>query len=161
MINKSICGLFAASVLVVCGCDRAAEQQEKADDAMEEARAKTEKVQADAGRDTRKIQEEADGKMAEAQAAFLKIREDHRHKVEKNLLSLDEDITKLSARAQTEGTKSKLVTESQLSEIRMKRGQFESSFSSLGRATAREWDASRELVDQEWDDLKKLMSQAS
>ena len=149
------------SALLVSGCDGADDEQKKADEAAEEAREKGEKVQASARESTRRIEGEATEKIAEAQAAFSKMREDHRHEIESNLVKLDEEITKLSARAQTEGAKAKLATETKLAEIRVKREHFQSSVRTLGTTSAREWDALRAALDQEWDDLKKFVDKAS
>ena len=41
---------------------------------------------------------EEDKKVAEAQASFLKIREDYRHKVTEDLVGVDKDIAELEAK---------------------------------------------------------------
>jgi len=151
---------MALSLAFGAGCDKAADEQRKAD----EARAEADKTSAEASREaTEKInaaQAEADKKVADAQAGFLKLREDYRHKATENLVELDKDIAELEAKSKTATGKVKASIDKRLPDIRTQREAFTNEYKSLELASALTWDDTKARVDKAWDGLKALVDKA-
>jgi len=119
---------------------------------------------ADANREaTEKInaaQAEADKKVADAQANFLKLREDYRHDVNGDLTSIDKDIADLEAKAKTATGKTKANIDGALPNIRALRESVATEYRSLELASAVTWDDAKGRVNKAIDDLKKAIDKA-
>lgn len=152
---------FAALMTAAMGCeDRAAKQQEKAAEAQREANEKIAKAQNESVTEVTGAQVEADKKINEANASFLKLREDYRHKAQKDLVELDKDIADLEGKAKTAAANKKAEYDAALIDIRAKRAQYTSSYDTLQNATASTWDAAKENTERAWDGLKAAMRKA-
>jgi hypothetical protein len=142
------------------GCNKAADQQQKADSARAEADTKV----ADANREaTDKInaaQSEADKKVADAQANFLKLREDYRHSVSEDLVKVDKSISDLEAKEKTAKAKDKASIDAALPNIHSLRESVTTEYRSLELASAITWDDSKARVEKAVDDLKKAVDKA-
>ena len=69
---------IALSLVCAAGCNKAVDEQHKADEARSEADQKVTDANRDASEKINAARAEADKKVADAQANFLKIREDYR-----------------------------------------------------------------------------------
>lgn len=158
MIRSSIvvCGLGLVLALA-SGCNKAADEQQKAVNAQAQANDKI--VQAN--QDAVNAQAEADKKIAEAQANFLKMREDYRHETTTNLVDLDKKIADLEAKEKTSTGKKKADLDAQLTQIRARREAFANDWKSIETASASTWDATKNRLDKEWSDLKNLVERAA
>jgi hypothetical protein len=158
MIRSSIvvCGLGLVLALA-SGCNKAADEQQKAVNAQTQANDKI--VQAN--QDAVNAQAEADKKIAEAQANFLKMREDYRHETTTNLVDLDKKIADLEAKEKTSTGKKKADLDAQLTQIRARREAFANDWKSIETASASTWDATKNRLDKEWSDLKNLVERAA
>jgi hypothetical protein len=142
------------------GCNKAADEQKKADEARNEADKKIGEASNDAAEKINAARADADKKVAEAQADFLKLREDYRHKVTEDLVAVDKDIADLEAKAKTATGKTKAEIEAALPDIRSKRESVSSEYRSLEFASAVSWDNAKARVDKAYDDLKKAIDRA-
>jgi Tfp pilus assembly protein PilP len=158
MLQKAKLGMVGLALLSSVACDRASEQQKKADEAQREASQEMNEVRAEASQEMNKLQAEANREVAEAQAKFSKIREEYRHEVEKNLINLDEEIAKLSTRIEVKKDGVKAGTRERLEMIREKRTEFQKDLASLETASARDWDSAKNALDKEWENLKALVN---
>jgi len=152
-----------AAVLIgvgALGCNKAADEQRKADEARSEADKKVGEASNDAAEKINAARAEADKKVAEAQADFLKLREDYRHKVTEDLVSVDKDIADLEAKAKTATGKTKAEIEAALPGIRSQRESVSSEYRSLEFSSAVSWDDSKARVEKAVDDLKKAIDKA-
>jgi hypothetical protein len=149
--------LGVLGMVFAAGCNRAADEQKKAD----EARAEADKEVTEANREaTDKInaaQSDADKKVAEAQANFLKLREDYRHKVSEDLVSVDKSIADLDAKALKAKGKDKTEIDAAMPNIRSLRENVTTEYRSLELASAITWDESKARVDKAIDELKKAI----
>ena len=153
--------IFAVSLgLAVVGCNRAADEQRKADEARAEADRKAAEVSQDSQQRINSAQAEADEKVAEANASFLKMREDYRHDMTQKLVELDKDIAELEAKAKSETGKAKAKIESNLPTIRQMRDDFVRDYRSVEAASASTWDATKERLNKSWDELEKAVDRA-
>ena len=98
--------------------------------------------------------------MADAQASFLKLREDYRHKVTEDLVSVDKDIAGLDAKVKTATGKTKAEIDAALPNIRTLRENVSNEYRSLELASALTWDDAKGRVDKAVDDLKKAIDKA-
>lgn len=160
MIRSSI--LFAAaatalSLSLVTGCDRASDDQKKADNAQAEANKKIGEAQGEATTKITSAQVEADKKIAAAEADFGKLREDYRHKLQADLIDLDKKIDRLEAKSKTATGKAKLDVDSNLTAIRSRRMVLASDVKSVETATAPAWNDTKARVDKDYSDLKALV----
>jgi hypothetical protein len=151
---------MALSLAFAAGCDRAADEQRKADEARVEADSKSFEANREATEKINAAQAEADKKVADAQASFLKLREDYRHKTTENLVELDKDIAELEAKAKTATGKAKAELDARLPEVRTQREAFTNEYKSLELASAITWDDAKARVDKSWDELKKVVDKA-
>jgi hypothetical protein len=149
-----------AAVLIAIGslgCNKAADEQKKADEARSEADKKVGEASNDAAEKINAANADADKKVAEAQASFLKLREDYRHKITEDLVSVDKDIADLEAKAKTATGKTKAEIEAALPNIRSQRETVSSEYKSLEFSSAVSWDNAKARVDKAFDDLKKAI----
>jgi hypothetical protein len=148
------------ALTLAAGCNRASDEQKKADEARAQADNKVIEANREATDKINAAQSEADKKVAEAQASFLKIREDYRHKVTEDLVSVDKDIADLDAKAKTATGKAKADIESAMPNIHTLRQSVTNEYRSLELASALTWDDAKARVDKAVDDLKKAVDKA-
>lgn len=162
MIRASILASAAMALTLTLGvgCDKAADEQHKANAAQAEADKKIAEANKEATTKTTGAQVEADKKIAAAESDFSKRREDYRHKIQSDLVDLDKKIDLLDAKAKTTTGKAKVDLDSRLTQIRTRRAAFGTSFSSVSTATAPQWDDMKVRMDKEWTDLKALVDKA-
>lgn len=139
------------------GCDKAADEQQRANAAQTEADRKIAEANKEAITKTTGAQVEADKKIAAAESEFGKRREDYRHKVQTDLVDLDKRIDLLDAKAKGATGKAKVDLDAKLTQIRARRAAFNTSFSAVETATAPTWDDMKVRIDKEWKDLKALV----
>jgi hypothetical protein len=161
-MNRSITfsACMALSLALAAGCNKAADEQKKADEARAEADNKVMEANRDATDKVNAARAEEDKKVAEAQADFLKIREDYRHKVTENLTSVDKEIAELEAKAKTATGKTKATLDSNLPNVRTLRENVSNEYRSLELASAITWDDAKGRVDKAVDELKKAVDKA-
>jgi hypothetical protein len=156
---------FTSILAVVVGmglmaCEKAADQQQKADSAREDAQKKVDSATRDANDKINAAREEESRKVAEAQANFLKIREDYRHSISEDLTKLDARVAGLEAKAKTATGKAKAKLDTDLANIRSLRENVTSEYRSLEYSSALTWDKVKASVDKAYDDLKKAVDDA-
>jgi hypothetical protein len=154
----SVC--MALSLAFAAGCNKAADEQQKADEARAEADNKVIDANREATDKINAAQAEADKKVADAQASFLKMREDYRHKVTEDLVSVDKDIAGIDAKAKTATGKSRAEIDAALPSIRTLRENVSTEYRSLELASALTWDEAKGRVDKAVDELKKAVDKA-
>ena len=162
MIRSSIivCG-FGAVLALGAGCNKAADEQQKATNAQVEANQKIVEANQEADQKANKAQADADQKIAAAQADFLKLREDYRHNTTANLVDLDKKIADLEAKSKTATGKKKADLDAELSQIRTQREAFANDWKQIETASATTWDATKNRLDKEWTDLKSAVDRAA
>ena len=162
MIRSSIivCG-FGAALALGIGCNKAADEQQKATNAQVEANQKIVEANQEADKKANEAQADADKKIADAQANFLKMREDYRHDTTQNLVDLDKKIADLEAKSKTATGKKKADLDVQLGQIRTQREAFANDWKNLETASAATWDATKTRLDKEWTDLKSMVDRAA
>ena len=153
----TITACLALSLAFAAGCNKASDEQRKADEARTDADKKVTDANREATDKINAAQAEADKKVADAQASFLKLREDYRHKVTDDLVSVDKQIADLEAKAKTAKAKDKATIEAALPGIRAQRDAVTSEYRSLELASAITWDDAKGRVDKAVDDLKKAI----
>jgi regulator of protease activity HflC (stomatin/prohibitin superfamily) len=151
---------LALSLAFAAGCNKASDEQHKADNARAEADNKVAEANRDATDKINAAQSEADKKVAEAQANFLKLREDYRHSVTDDLVSVDKKIADLEAKAKTAKAPEKSKIEAALPSIRSQREAVSNEYRSLELASAITWDDTKARVNKAIDDLKKAVDKA-
>ena len=161
-MNRSIIvsACMALSLAFAAGCNKAADEQKKADEARAEADNKVIEANREASEKVNAARAEEDKKVAEAQADFLKIREDYRHKVTEDLTGVDKDIAGLEAKAKTATGKAKATLDSALPNVRTLRENVSNEYRSLELASAITWDDAKARVDKAVDELKKAVDKA-
>lgn len=152
-----VAGLIAIGSL---GCNKAADEQRKADEARGEADKKVGEASNEAAEKINAANADADKKVAEAQANFLKLREDYRHKITEDLVSVDKDIADLEAKGKSATGKTKAQIEAALPDIRSQRESVSSEYRSLEFSSAVSWDNAKARVDAAFDNLKKAVDKA-
>ncbi len=162
MIRSSliVCGLGAVLALGA-GCNKAADDQQKATNAQVEANQKIVEANQEADQKANKAQAEADQKIAAAQADFLKMRESYRHDTTANLVDLDKKIADLEAKSKTATGKKKADLDAQLTQIRTQREAFANDWKQIETASATTWDSTKSRLDKEWTDLKSMVDRAA
>ena len=158
LTTLSMC--VALSLPLAAGCNKAADEQQKADQARTDADKKVNEANSEATDKINAARADADKKVADAQASFLKLREDYRHDVTADLVKVDKDIADLEAKAKTEKGKKKADIEAALPNIHSLRESVTSEYRSLEMSSAITWDDSKARVDKAVDDLKKAVSKA-
>jgi hypothetical protein len=154
-ITVSAC--MALSLALAAGCNKAADEQRKADEARAEADNKVIDANREAAEKVNAARADEDKKVADAQASFLKIREDYRHKVTDDLVAIDKDIVDLEAKAKTSTGKAKATLDGNLPNVRTLRENVANEYRSLELASALTWDQSKGRVDKAVDELKKAI----
>lgn len=156
--TASVC--MALSLSLAAGCNKAQDEQRKADEARAEADEKVNEANREATDKINAAQAEADKKVADAQANFLKLREDYRHSVNDDLVKVDKSIADLDAKAQTAKGKTKAEIDAALPNIRTLRENVNTEYRSLELASALTWDDAKARVDKAVDELKKAIDKA-
>lgn len=157
-ITATLCMAFSLSLAT--GCNKAADEQRKADEARTEADNKVAEANRDATDKINAAQAEADKKVADAQASFLKLREDFRHDVNEDLTKIDKDIVDLEAKGKTATGKAKTNIEAALPNIHSLRDSVTTEYRSLELASAVTWDDAKARVNKSVDELKKAIDKA-
>ncbi len=142
------------------GCNKAADEQRKADEARAESDNKVVDASREAAEKINAARADEDKKVAEAQAGFLKLREDYRHKLTEDLISVDKSIVDLEAKSKTATGKAKAEIAAALPGIRSMRENVTAEYRSLEFSSALSWDESKGRVDKSFDDLKKAIDKA-
>jgi hypothetical protein len=151
---------MALTLIFSAGCDKAADEQRKANEAQAEADKKIAEANKEAVTKTTGAQVEADKKIAAAEGDFGKRREDYRHKLQTDLVDLDKRIDILDAKAKTATGKAKTDLDARLAQIHARRSAFSSNVTNVQTATAPQWDDMKVRIDKEWSDLKALVDKA-
>ncbi len=157
-IPVSVC--MALSLALAVGCNKAADEQKKADEARAQADDKVIDANREASEKINAAQAEADKKVAEAQESFNKLREDYRHSVTEDLVGVDKDIASLEAKGKTATGKAKADIDAALPNIHTLRQNVTSEYRSLELASAVTWDDAKARVTKAVDDLKKAVDKA-
>lgn len=158
---KQVFTVGTAALLFAVGCESAADQQRKANEAQAEANAKAADVRSEANRDMQKSQAEADREIAEAQEKFSKMREDFRHEIQSKVVEVDKEIADLRTKATTETGKDKAQIDANLPIIEERRTRFDEAMKQLDQASARTWDQAKTEVKKRWDELKNSVQTAT
>jgi hypothetical protein len=163
MIRATIIASAALALTLTCvvGCDKAADDQNKANAAQAEADKKIADAKKEAADKSNAAQAEADKKIAAAEGDFGKRREDYRHKLQTDLIDLDKKIDNLEAKSKTATGKAKTDLDANLATIRARRTTFAQDMKTLDTSTAMTWDDTKTRVDKEWTDLKALVDKAA
>lgn len=143
--------------LAIAACDRAADEQQKANNAQAEANRKIAESQKESQTEITNAQVEANKKIAEAQANFLKMREDYRHKVTTDLVEVDRKLTDLDNKAVKATGKAKSDLTAKLPDLRARREALAKDYQSLESATVNTWDSAKARMDKELSELKDAM----
>jgi hypothetical protein len=151
---------MALSLALATGCDKAADEQRKADEARAEADNRVIDANREAADKVNAARAEEDKKVAEAQASFLKIREDYRHKVTEDLVGVDKEIAELDAKAKTATGKDKAKLDGNLPSVRTLRENVSTEYRSLELASALTWDDAKGRVDKALSELKDAVDKA-
>lgn len=127
-------------------CDRASDEERKANAAADEANEKIARAT-----------KEADEKIAAANGSFLKMREDFRHATTTKLVDLDRDVEALAARAKQASGQDKADLDARLSQCRALRAAFAADYELLEVATGAAWDNNKARLDKELLDLRAVV----
>jgi tRNA uridine 5-carbamoylmethylation protein Kti12 len=155
--------LFAVSLTALAlagGCNRAADEQRKADEARAEANEDVSEAQREAQLKINAARGEANSEIAEAAANFNKLREDYRHDMNEKLAELDREIAELDTKVTTAAGQTKTDLEAKLPEVKRHREAFLADYRSLEQTSARTWDDAKERVNKSWEQLKKAVDDA-
>ncbi|MDB4935446.1 MAG: hypothetical protein JWP87_2418 [Labilithrix sp.] len=152
---------LALTLTFAVACDKASDEQQKANAAQAEANKKIAEANGEAAEKASKAQGEADKKIAVAEGDFGKRREDYRHKLQSDLVDLDKKIELLEAKSKTATGKTKADLDANLTAIRARRASFAADLKSIETATAVQWDDTKARVDKDWTDLKALVDKAA
>ena len=157
--------LFSGLVLVALlssasACSSAMGEQRKATNAQNKADTEIAATNVERSEKNRVSQDEANVKIADAQAAFTKMRNDYRHETSLGLADLDLDIASLEAKQKTMKGQGKLDLESSLTNIRAARARYTTAHASLEGTTATTWDQAKKELDAQWDVLKDLVDKS-
>jgi hypothetical protein len=160
MIRSVLLSTVAMSLAFAVGCNKAADEQRKADEARAEANEKIVEANNEATKKINYAESQADEKVAEAQASFLKMREDFRHDMNEKVVELDKDIAELEAKAKTATGKAKADLDARLPQIRTQREAFAADYKTVDGATAVTWDGTKQRLEKEWKELKDAVDKA-
>ena len=152
---------MALTLTLVAGCDKGADEQQKANAAQAEADKKIAEANKEALTKTTSAQVEADKKIAAAEGDFGKRREDYRHKIQSDLTDLDKKIEILEAKSKAATGKAKSDLELSLAQIRTRRVAFTADLAGVETATSVQWDNTKARVDKDWTDLKAMVDKAN
>jgi chromosome segregation ATPase len=161
MIRSTIFAAAALSVAVLTtGCNNAADEQAKAEQAQAQANEKAAQARADADAKARAAQADADKKIADAQASFDKMREDYRHTLTNDLTDIDKRIADLDAKKLTATGKTRSDLDVSLTAVHGARERLTADFNNLGAASASTWDRAKANLDKEYSDLRSMIRKA-
>jgi hypothetical protein len=156
MIKPIAFAAVALSFLLTSACDRAADEQKKANQAQAKANEKIAEVAREADQKIKNAQAEADKKIAEAQASFMKLREDYRHTTTEAMVDLDKKVADLEAKAMKSRAKAKTDLELKVKQLKAGREAFLAEYKTLETASAGTWDETKARLDKQWNDLKAM-----
>lgn len=161
MIRSSVLvGALLSIAALTAGCDKASDEVAKANRAQSEANVEITEAAVEAAAKAKSAQASADKGIAEAQASFMKLREDYRHATTNNLADLDKKIAELGAKAKAASGREKTDREKALNVIRTTRERFMTEFAALETSLASTWDRDKANLDKVSDDLKALVDGA-
>jgi len=144
-MNRSFATLATLFVFGAAACEKSGkETQQEIDNAQ--AQGQTEITNA---------QVQTNEKIAEAERAFDKTREDYRHTMQSNLDSLDKKLVDLDAKTTKATGNKKVELTNKSSTLRSQRDTFAADVKSLDTATAATWDATKARMDKEWSDIER------
>lgn len=150
---------------LVAGCLSACEgpgtsAQEKMNKAQSEADKAGADAHAEADKKGNSAQADADEKIAEARADFAKVREDHRHGVQADLVGLDKTIAELDAKSKTATGSARTNLAAKVADVHLRRDAFAAELRRLEDSTATTWDAGKKRLDESWTELKAAVDGA-
>jgi hypothetical protein len=161
MSHPSILATAVLATFLAVGCDKAMDDQTKANNAQTEANEKIAAATKEADQKIAAAQSEADKKAADANANFMKLREDYRHLTANNLVDLDYKVGVLEANSRSAApNKAKVDLDANLNRIHMKRSEFSADYGTIEAASAMTWDDTKARLDKEWSELKALVDKA-
>lgn len=161
MILKPLAVAAALSSLALTtACDKAQDQQTKANVAQAKANTTMVEVGRDADDKMREAQAKADTKIAEAQAAFMTLREDYRHSSTTAMVDFDKRLSELEAKASAAKGKEKASLAATVSQLRVGRDAFIADAKAIETASATTWDATKARLDKQWAELKAIADKA-
>jgi flagellin-like hook-associated protein FlgL len=161
MTHPSILATAVLAAVLAAGCDKAIDDQTKANNAQAEANDKIATATKEADQKILAAQAEADKKTADANASFMKLREDYRHQTTNNLVDLDHKVGVLEASSRSaSANKAKFDLDANLNQIHTKRAEFGADYKSIEAASAMTWDDTKTRLDKEWTELKALVDKA-
>lgn len=138
--------LLGALLLAGAACDKASDDERRANVAAAEA---NEKIAA--------ATREADEKIAAANAGFAQLREEYRHDTTIKLVDVDRDVEALSSRTESATGQQRADLDARLSRVRALRAAFAADYGSLDGATGAAWDETKARLDKELRDLRALI----
>lgn len=148
-------------LLLATGCESAADQQRKANEAQAEANERALRAQRDADQTVARAQADANREIAKAQETFSKMREDFRHDLQTKLVELDKDIAELRTQSATQTGKKKEKLNANLPIIDERRSRVTEAFRDLEQANATTWDRVKGEVEKRYDELKHSVESAT
>lgn len=160
MLRTTILTSAILSLMLTAACGKATDDQQKANTAVREANEKIIATNAEADKKVASAVNEADKQIAEAQASFMKRREDYRHLTTVNLVDLDRKVDVLVAKAKAASGKERIDLDASLKQIRVSRADFATDYGTLETASALTWDSIQARLDKEWTALKSLVDKA-
>jgi small-conductance mechanosensitive channel len=149
------------ALLLAMGCENAADQQRKANEAQTEANEKSLEARADADRAAREAQLDANREISAAQEKFSKLREDFRHDMRDKLTEVDKEIADLRSQSSVATGKKKEKIVANLPIIDERRALLDDAFRRLDQASATSWDEAKGEVEKRWDELKHSVKAAT
>jgi hypothetical protein len=161
MTHHSILATAVLAAALALGCNKAIDDQTKANNAQTEANDKIFAATKEADQKIAAAQAEADKKTADANANFMKLREDYRHQTTNNLVDLDYKVGVLEGNSRAApANKSKVDLDANLNQIHLKRAEFGADYKAIETASAVTWDDTKARLDKEWTELKALVDKA-
>lgn len=153
--------LTTVALLLAVGCENAADQQRKANEAQIEANEKAAEARVEADRTAQDAQADANREFAGAQEKFSKMREEFRHDLELKLVEVDKEIAELRTQSTTENGKKKQQIDANLPIIDERRARLNDAYQRLEQANASSWDQAKGEVQKRWDELKHSVEAAT
>lgn len=154
---KYLLAISPALLIAALGCDTAKDNQKEAIEAQREANQEISDVQTKARDQVVNAQAKANEGIAEANADYLKLREDFRHDTNQKVVSLNERIAKAEARLGTETGQARSKLMEGLPAVRASREAFLKNLDGLKDTTATTWDSAKTSLQKQWDELEKLV----
>ena len=155
-LKPLVAAAAVCSLLLASSCDKAADEQKKANEAQAKANEKIAEVSRDAELKIKSAQADADKKIAEAQAAFMKMREEYRHSTTTGMVDLDKKVSDMEAKAAKSRAKAKADLQLKVKQVKAAREAFLADYKELETASAQTWDATKAKLDKQWADLKAM-----